>query len=390
MVDPRWRTVLTVVPYVVLALLVVYSLFIGWDDPARLIPELILCAAYGIWVLVMRTLPTSWRDRPASIAVFMTVAILINLVLVLLDSWFAFLTIATFSFAYSLVEWPWELLAVGATAVVSGTAQASSFGPDVAGISGRVLVIVLNIVVMCGLAWGVNMAQWQQARASTLEATSAERTRLAREIHDTLAQGFIGIITQLQAADQASDEALRRRHTDAALALARDGLAEARRSVQALRPAALEAGRLPEAITAVARDWSARTGIPVHVRTSGSHRSLPTDAEVALLRTAQEALANVERHAHANSVTLTLTDDERGARLEVRDDGRGFDPAALATGPVTSAGASEGTDGAAVAEDVGGGYGLIAMRERLEAVAGVLVVEARQGRGTAIRAEVPA
>ncbi|MGN6125967.1 MAG: sensor histidine kinase, partial [Humibacter sp.] len=309
MVDPRWRMVLTVVPYAVLGLLVVYAVVIRWDDPAQLIPELILCAAYGLWVLVMRTLPSTWRDRPAAIAVFMAVAILINLVLVLLDSWFAFLTIATFSFAYSLVEWPWELLAVGATAVVSGTAQGSSFGPDVAGITGRVLVIVLNIVVMCGLAWGVHMAQRQQARASTVEATSAERTRLAREIHDTLAQGFIGIITQLQAADQASDEALRRRHTDAALALARDGLAEARRSVQALRPAVLESGRLPEAITAVARDWSVRTGIPVHVRTSGSHRSLPTDVEVALLRTAQEALANVERHAHANSVTLTLTDD---------------------------------------------------------------------------------
>ncbi|MGN6125062.1 MAG: sensor histidine kinase, partial [Humibacter sp.] len=212
---------------------------------------------------------------------------------------------------------------------------------------------------------------------------------LAREIHDTLAQGFIGIITQLQAADQASDEALRRRHTDAALALARDGLAEARRSMQALRPAVLEAGRLPEAITTVARDWSVRTGIPVHVRTSGSHRSLPTDVEVALLRTAQEALANVERHAHANSVTLTLTDDERGARLEVRDDGRGFDPAALHTTNAPDVDEMTAADGAPFAEDAGG-YGLIAMRERLEAVAGVLVVEARHGHGTAIRAEVPA
>jgi signal transduction histidine kinase len=258
--------------------------------------------------------------------------------------------------------------------VVAGLAQASSLGFDAGGIAGRVLVVAVNVVIMCGLSWGLRVARQQQDRA----ATESERARLAREIHDTLAQGFAGIVTQLQAAEHAPDEASRTRHTEAALALARDGLAEARRSVQALRPVALGTAGLPEAIAAVARRWSERTGIPVEVRTGGASGPLPTETEVALLRTAQEALANVERHALARHVTLTLTLDARRARLEVRDDGRGFDPSAPR--PAGDTGTS----------DVDGGFGLIAMRERISALAGDLVIESSPGSGTAVRAEVPA
>jgi len=372
MVDPRWRSVLTVAPYAVLALLTAFALATQWGDWRQVIPQLVLLVAYGLWVLTLRDLRMPWRDGPATVAVFITGAIAINFALVLVDSWFAFLTIATFSFAYSMVEWPWDLVAVAATAVVAGYAQASGFDDDPAGIVGKAVVILLNITVMCGLSWGLRLAQKQQERAATDAATAAERARLAREIHDTLAQGFTGVVTQLQAAEQAPDEESRRHHTDAALALARDGLAEARRSMQALRPAALEAGGLSEAIAAVARRWSERTGIPAELHTEGARRTLPTDVEVALLRTAQEALANVERHAHANKVVLTLRHDEHGARLEVRDDGRGFDVTAQRP------------------DTVDGGYGLIAMRERIEALAGDLVVETVRGRGTAIRAEVPA
>jgi signal transduction histidine kinase len=211
-------------------------------------------------------------------------------------------------------------------------------------------------------------------RQLEIAATEAERSRLAREIHDTLAQGFAGIVAQLQAAEHSPDDAARSHHTDAALALARDGLAEARRSVRALRPAALDAVGLPEAIAETARRWSGRTGIPVDVRVSADTRLLTTEAEVALLRTAQEALANVERHAHAERVAVTLRHDPRAVRLEVRDDGRGFESA---------------MDVVASAGDGGGGFGLIAMRERIAALAGDLVVDSAPGRGTTIRAEVP-
>jgi signal transduction histidine kinase len=140
--------------------------------------------------------------------------------------------------------------------------------------------------------------------------------------------------------------------------------------MQALRPIALDETGLAEAIATAAHRWSERTGVPVEVRMGDGGRALPTDVEVALLRAAQEALANVERHADAHRVVLSLRRDIRGARLEVSDDGRGFDPASP---PVA-----------------GGGYGLIAMRERIEAVAGDLVVETGPGRGPNIRAVVPA
>jgi signal transduction histidine kinase len=368
-VDGRWRIVQTVVPFLVIGTLAAFTLGIEWGRP-DLGVDLGLCAVAAVWVLLFRVVLMWWTEaHPAAIAVFVTVMIGLNLVLVLRQGWFGFLAIATFSFAYALVEWPWQLLAVGATAVVAGIAQSSSFAlTSPLGAAAAAAVIALNVAVMCGLSWGLRVSQRQDEQAGV----DAERTRLAREIHDTLAQNFAGIVTQLQAADQAPDAAARRRHNDAALALARDGLAEARRSVQALRPLALDSVRLPEAIANVARSWSERTGIRVDVTTTGADRALPTGAEVALLRTAQEALANVEHHARADRVTLVLRVTAHGARLEVRDDGRGFDAAAP---PATTA---------------DHGYGLVAMRERIEALAGRLRVESRPGHGTLVVAEVPA
>ena len=368
MVDPRWRTVLLVTPFLVLGMLAAFTVGVQWGQWSRLMPVLVLCAAYAAWVLGFRPLRLAGTRRWTAIALFLTGAVALNFALVLLDGWFGVLVIATFSFAYSIVPWPGELLAVGATAFVAGWAQSSTFGRDAVGIVAVVLVILLNIVIMCGMSWGLRMAE----RVTQRSGADAERARLAQDIHDTLAQNFAGIVTQLQAADEAADESTRRRRTEAALELARDGLAEARRSVQALRPPALDGARLPDAIENVARRWSARTGIPVEVTTTGSERALRTETDVALLRTAQEALTNVERHAGAARVHLELRYASRDARLEVRDDGRGFDPAPLAGG---------GNDGS--------GYGLIAMRERLESVAGRLVVESEPGKGTAILAEVP-
>lgn len=372
MVDPRWRTALAVTTFLVLGLLAAFTLGIRWGLWSQLVPELVLCAAYGGWVLAFRPFRAQWSGSGRVVAVFVSGAILINLALVLFDGWFGFLAIATFTFSFALVPWPWELAAVGATAVVAGIAQSSSFShASLIGWAEVAAVIVVNVVIMCGMSWGLRVAD----RATQRAGVEAERSRLAREFHDTLAQGFAGIVTQLHAAEQAHDDGSRRRHTEAALTLARDGLAEARRSMQALRPVALDAARLPEAVANVARGWSERTGIPIQVRTAGHERTLRTDAEVALLRTAQEALANIERHAHARQVELSLRYEAHGARLEIRDDGRGFDPEA----PI---GEPRG--------DGSGGFGLVAMRERIDALAGDLVVESRPGRGTVVRAEVPA
>jgi signal transduction histidine kinase len=199
-----------------------------------------------------------------------------------------------------------------------------------------------------------------------------ERQRMAREIHDTLAQGLTGIITQLQAAAQGGRPADRDRRIEAAIRLARDSLSEARRSVHELRPEPLETARLGEALAEVAQRLSALHGVPAHVTTTGVPRPMPADVEVTLLRTAQEALANVAKHANATRVGLTLSYMEDEVALDVRDDGIGFDPAGL---PVSAD---------------GGGFGLTAMRQRVELLSGTLEIESESGVGTAISACVPA
>ena len=201
-----------------------------------------------------------------------------------------------------------------------------------------------------------------------------ERRRMAREIHDTLAQGLAGIITQLQAAEgtlPVDDRSAT--HIETALALARDSLAEARRSVQALRPEALLRGRLADALAEAARRSLVATTVIPEVRVTGDIRSLDADLEVALLRVAQEALANAAHHARPGRVAVTLSylDDE--VVLDVVDDGVGFDPASVST--------STPPDGS--------GYGLTAMRQRVAERGGTLEVESEPGAGTALSARVP-
>ncbi|GAB3474725.1 sensor histidine kinase [Amycolatopsis cihanbeyliensis] len=199
-----------------------------------------------------------------------------------------------------------------------------------------------------------------------------ERQRLSREIHDTLAQGLTGIITQLQAAEQArADPAAWQRRLDTAAALARENLAEARRSVHALGPEPLVDARLPEALAAVVRRWSDRSGVPIEFTTTGAARPMHPEIEATLLRVTQEALTNVAKHAKAARVGLTLSYMEDQVTLDVRDDGRGFEVKA-------------------VRPNGHGGFGLSGMRQRVQRLAGSLEVESERDAGTAISASVPA
>jgi signal transduction histidine kinase len=210
-----------------------------------------------------------------------------------------------------------------------------------------------------------------------------ERHRMAREIHDTLAQGLTGIITQLAAAEQARERPEdRQRHLDNAARLARESLSEARRSVQAWRPEPLDRAALPDVLAEIARQWSALTGVPVEVITTGDPLPLHPEIEAALLRTAQEALANVAKHAKASRAGLTLSYMGDVVTLDVRDDGIGFAVPNGSHGPHGAAGAGPGNPGS--------GFGLTAMRQRVSRVAGTLAVESEPGGGTAISARVPA
>ncbi|WP_369146631.1 ATP-binding protein [Streptomyces sp. R44] len=199
-----------------------------------------------------------------------------------------------------------------------------------------------------------------------------ERRRLAAEIHDTIAQGLTGVVTQLQAASAAPDRERAEAHLRRAADLARHSLGEARRSVRNLGPVALEHDDLPEALRKTVADWAERTGVDTRFTVTGTEAPLHDEVAATLLRIAQEALSNAARHSGAAraGVTLSYMGDE--ITLDVRDDGRGFDPLARP---------EHHRDG--------GGFGLDGMRARAERLAGTVTVEAAPGEGTAVSARVP-
>lgn len=196
-----------------------------------------------------------------------------------------------------------------------------------------------------------------------------ERQRLAREIHDTLAQGFAAILAHLETAELGRENGADRdselQHLASARRVARDSLEEARRMMAALRPEILEIADLPAAMNRIAESWARRTAVPCTVSVTGTPNPLHRDIEVALLRTAQESLANAWKHARPSRVTITLSYMGDIVVLDVQDDGVG--------------GAGAG----------GFGFGLRSMQERMEQIGGTLTVESTPGEGTTISASAP-
>src|SRR6202453_2493699 len=254
------------------------------------------------------------------------------------------------------------MIGVGVVAVLAGVSQAGGLRPATTGhLTVLFGAIAVNAVVACAFTWVDHVNDMEHERSERaaaeiaeanrrLEATLSEnvglheqllvqareagvldeRQRMAREIHDTLAQGLTGIITQLEAAQQTGHDAERERRIGNAKRLARDSLAEARRSVQALRPQALENSRLPEALAEEVARWSATSGVTGEISTTGEARPLHPEIEVTLLRIAQEALANVAKHARASRAGVTLSYMEDVVTIDVRDDGAGFAPPQVA------------------------------------------------------------
>jgi signal transduction histidine kinase len=209
-----------------------------------------------------------------------------------------------------------------------------------------------------------------ERKAGVLE----ERQRLAREIHDTLAQGFASIIVHLEQTDQISqlEQSPAKGHIDLARSVAREGLEESRRMMAALRPEVLEQRGLPEALDRVCQEWSRRTGIDSKLSVTGTAEPLHPEIELTILRGVQEGLTNVARHSGAHSTAVTLSYMEDLIVLDVQDDGKGFIP--------TQAGPSDGGRS---------GFGLHGMRERVEGLQGSLSVESVLGEGTTVSITLP-
>jgi PAS domain S-box-containing protein len=207
------------------------------------------------------------------------------------------------------------------------------------------------------------------AEKSRQSAILEERNRMARDIHDTLAQGFTGVIVQLEAADDAIGCSRRKEaneHLQRAAELARRSLSEARRSVHALRPEALQAGNFWDALQRIVKNTTAGTALHTKFELRGRLRDLPPVWQENLLHIGQEALTNALKYAHPRNFETRLAFNTKQLRLELRDDGDGFE-----------------------VNDRHDGFGLAGMRERVEQMGGNVKVTSARGKGTKVVVTLP-
>jgi len=387
-------------PYILLGVATVLALLTPGQTSRERWGTAALVAVTAAWVLGMCTLPSpEWRRRSVPMIVYVGVQLALAGVLMARQPIFFVFAVVGFIQAYELLPPVWAFLSIAATSalvnlVPSGIPTNASWAILVAVVIGLQTLFIgwfgylgyrfteqteqrRKAVAELEAAHAENAGLHAQLVAQAREAgVHDERQRMAREIHDTLAQGLTGIITQLQAADRVREhpEAWQH-HMDQVKALARDSLAAARRSVAALGPPELEDSRLPEAIAEFAARWSSTSTVPAQVQTVGDPRPILAELEITLFRVAQEALANVAKHARAGLVVVTLSYLDDQVMLDVRDDGVGFELDAVAQ-------RGEAADGT--------GYGLRGARQRLDRVQGTLEIESRRGEGTAVNASVPA
>ena len=406
-----WRryepTVMRALPFLMLAFSTVVAFAVptnGGQDLAATGVVAVLAAAWLTWFLLVR--PVSSRTA----LLYAYGLAVLAAALVVLSPWYGFFSFIGYLNALTLLTGAARYTLVLITAA---TAAASQIG-GVWNIQGAGIVVYLVVFgINAGLflvfgQYGDLIERQNDQRKETIDelalanerleramaenaalhdqlvvqardaGVSEERQRLAREIHDTIAQGLAGIVAQLEAATQ-GPPAEQERHLGLARSLARESLGEARRSVEALQPGALEGARLPEALAAYAKRWSELHGVTARVETIGQPVPLATETEVTLYRVAQEALTNVGRHAGAANALVTVSYGDDGVALDVGDDGHGFAAEeALAVRDVDRPGSGSAT----------GGFGLTTMRQRTAAVGGVIQVDS-SGEGTVVHVEVP-
>jgi signal transduction histidine kinase len=346
-----------------------------------------ILAAYAAWGA-----PAARSRHQGRALAYVTVLVLATAVAVSQGGLATFLLFGAFTQLWMLLEPPRRAVLASVALAVTTT-----FGLAVeAGFSSRGLLAAapqMAVALAFALTLGLWTATWMRRsdeRAQLLQAlratqdelaqthhaagVAAERERVAREIHDTLAQGFTSVVTQAQAASAALDrgeDRTARERLDLIETTARENLAEARGLVAAFAPVPLQDSTLSEALRRLADRFTAETGTTVRVDVDG-----PVDAsddggtigpasDVVLLRAAQEALSNVRRHAGASAVTVRLRRADGAVELEVSDDGRGLPP------------------------QLSEGFGLTGMRERAAAAGGELEVGPGTAGGTRVRLRLP-
>lgn len=361
----------------------------AWSDRGLDI-ALALVAAGWTWIVFTRA-SKSLADRQLRVRIYFVGFVVLAVTLMLRDPVYFIYVISGFFHSYLLRPNVLKFVGIAITSVVVNSMIVYP-NPTAEGWTTFVIVVVIQAVAIgIGGVGGEKISALSEQRRLALadleiaheenaalqvqfvaQAREAgildERQRMAREIHDTLAQGLTGVITQIEAARQVRNRASDTdRHLENAARLARVSLDEARRSVRAMQPGPLDDSRLPDALAEVVRHWSDLNGKAVDLRTTGVTRPLHPQIEVTLLRVCQEGLANIAKHAVASRIGITLSFMDDVVSLDVRDDGVGFVP-----------GSGDGT-----------GFGLMGMLQRVEALNGRLEVESEIDEGTAVSVTIP-
>lgn len=313
------------------------------------------------------------RERPWWPTAWVTAMVVLWGALTAIAPSFAWCAVPVAFAVLQVLPFSWAVAVVVAMTVLLTTAwQRISDGFDPVQVAGPIGVALVTVLAYRALELESRARQHAQAEVGAL----AERTRLSREIHDSVGQGLSSINLLLQAAERAWDQQpeVAREHVRVAAATARDGLDEVRRVVRDLAPVELAEDRtgtaLVDALRRAAEESRAIAGLDVEVRVHGAATPVTPEVAAALVRTTRGALANVREHAGASRAAVTLTYQFDEVVLDVRDDGCGFDPDHVAP---------HGTRG----------RGLAGVRERARALGGQAEVESAPGEGTTVSVRFP-
>ncbi|HEU4920896.1 MAG TPA: sensor histidine kinase [Candidatus Limnocylindrales bacterium] len=398
---PLWHVVVAAG----LSLTTISAWLAGDLDGPRLVAALVITGLLGLgyaYVFGIRT--PGDLSQPLNVAYLLAWGVAYVVLLRLSPSYF-WIQPVLYSQIFFLVEWRATVailaLFVALTLQYQVELSGGLAGSDIGELIGPVLTILFFLVLSVWIGKIIEESADRRELIERLESTRRElaererqtavleeRERVSRELHDTLAQDLIGIVTHLHAAEAASDPDAAARHRDEAVRMAQEGLAETRRLVWALRPTALEGSSLAESIGRTIERWRAANGIQASLTVTGRPHGLHPDVEVALLRSAQEGLANVVRHAGAREVTVSLSYLGDVVTLDVHDDGAGFDPDAVPAGPAPEL--SRRSPSGTPPLDQGLGLGLRGLRERAERLGGSVAVESTPGEGTTLGVTLPA
>jgi signal transduction histidine kinase len=345
------------------------------------------CGWHWFWVsLSLKIWPKErpLRQRPFFVTLYLVGSVLIWSQLLLIHPLFNIHLGGLYSQFFLFLPIMWAIVGAALFTILQIFLNAYAAGEAVSLASGAVWGALLGITGASVLGFWISGISAESARRQELleklhrtqadlaesernAGTLAERQRLAHEIHDTLAQGFIGIIMHLEAAQSLPTEQAQK-HIQQAEHMARENLRQARYLVEGLHPQKLQEASLPDAIMTTVQQWREQSKLVAHVTVTGEERPLPPNTELALLRATQEALANVLKHAQAHEATVTLSYMGDCVMLDVLDDGVGLN----------------GAD-----SPWQGGFGLTAMRERVEQLGGSLLVESEDGEGTTVVVSIP-